>query len=309
MKDKINALVAIGNTPLVRLEKIVPKDSAEVWLKLEGGNPTGSYKDRMALSVLTRAVERGDVAPGDTVIEYTGGSTGTALAFISAVLGLKFIAVFSDAFSKSKQQAMEAFGAEVLVEKSEDGTITPDLIQRMKNRAYELAKKPKTYYADQFGSLDVRIGYIPLGIEIAKRLDGELDIFCAAVGTGAALMGTFDGLVKSNVQAEIIAFEPLQSPFLTTGNGGPHRVEGIGVGFEPPFLDRSKLKEIRAIDQEQAFKMCQLLAKEEGIFGGASTGLNVVGAIKIARELGPGRRIVTLGCDNGVKYLGSHIYG
>ena len=121
-------------------------------------------------------------------------------------------------------------------------------------------------------------------------------------------MGTFDGLVKSNVQAEIIAFEPLQSPFLTTGKGGPHRVEGIGVGFEPPFLDRSKLKEIRAIDQEQAFKMCQLLAKEEGIFGGASTGLNVVAAIKLAKEIGPRKRIVTLNCDNGVKYLGSHIY-
>jgi len=118
-----------------------------------------------------------------------------------------------------------------------------------------------------------------------------------------------ENLTFSDVQAEAIAFEPLQSPFLTTGKGGPHRVEGIGVGFEPPFLDRTKLKEIRAIDQGQAFKMCQRLTREEGIFGGASTGLNVVGAIKIARELGPGRRIVTLCCDNGVKYLGSHIYG
>ena len=309
MKHKMNALVAIGNTPLVRLEKVVPKGSAEVWLKLEGGNPSGSYKDRMALSVLSRAIERGDVTPGDTVIEYTGGSTGTALAFVSAVLGLKFIAIFSDAFSKRKQQAMEAFGAEVMVEKSKNGTITPELIQQMKKRAYELAKNPGTYYADQFGSPDVRSGYKPMGKEIAEVLDGELDIFCAAVGTGAALMGTFDGLVESNVQAEAIAFEPLQSPFLTTGKGGPHRVEGIGVGFEPPFLDRTKLKEIRAIDQGQAFKMCQRLTREEGIFGGASTGLNVVGAIKIARELGPGRRIATLGCDNGVKYLGSHIYG
>ena len=239
MKHQKNALVAIGNTPLIRLEKIVPKNSAEVWLKLEGGNPTGSYKDRMALSVLSRAIERGDTVTGDTVIEYTGGSTGTALAFVSAVFGLKFIAVFSDAFSKSKQQAMEAFGAKVLIEKSENGTITPDLIQRMKKRAYELAKKPKTYYADQFGSSDVRSGYKPMGIEIAKELDGKLDVFCAAVGTGAALMGTYDGLVESNLQVEVIALEPLQSPFLTTGKGGPHLVEGIGVGFEPPFLDLS----------------------------------------------------------------------
>ena len=161
MKHKNNALVAIGNTPLVRLEKVVPKSSAEVWLKLEGGNPTGSYKDRMALSVLSHAIKQGYVVTGDTVIEYTGGSTGTALAFVSAVFGLKFIAVFSDAFSKSKQQAMEAFGAKVLIEKSENGTITPDLIQRMKKRAYKLAKKPKTYYADQFGSPDVDLDINP----------------------------------------------------------------------------------------------------------------------------------------------------
>ena len=251
---KKNALNAIGNTPLVRLEKVVPSHSAEVWVKLEGGNPTGSYKDRMALSVLTNAIERGELSPGNTVIEYTGGSTGTALAFVSAVLGLKFIAVFSDAFSKSKQRAMEAFGAEVIVIKSQDGVITPDLIQRMKLRAYEMAEKPNTYYADQFGSPEVRSGYKPLGTEIAQKLNGELDLFCSAVGTGAALMGSYDGLVKSQVQVDLVAFEPLQSPFLTTGKGGPHLVEGIGVGFEPPFLDRSKLKEIRAIDQEQAFK-------------------------------------------------------
>jgi len=308
MEHNMNSLNAIGDTPIVRLEKIVPENSAEVWIKLEGGNPTGSYKDRMALAVLSRALEREDLVPGDTVVEYTGGSTGTALAFVSAVLGLKFIAVFSDAFSKSKQQAMEAFGAKVLVEKSDNGTITPDLIQRMKNRAYELAKEPNTYYADQFGSPDVRDGYKPLGAEIADALSGRLDIFCAAVGTGAALMGTFDGLVESKIQSELIAFEPLQSPFLTTGKGGPHQVEGIGVGFEPPFLDRTKLKEIRAVDQNQAFKMCQRLAREEGIFCGASTGLNVTEAIKIAKELGPEKRIVTLGCDNGIKYIGSHIY-
>ena len=307
MDHKKNALNAIGNTPLVRLEKIVPSNSAEVWVKLEGSNPTGSYKDRMALSVLTSAIERGELSPGDTVIEYTGGSTGTALAFVSAVLGIKFIAVFSDAFSKSKQLAMEAFGAKVIVIKSQDGVITPDLIQRMKVRAYEMAEKPNTYYADQFGSPEVRSGYKALGIEIAQTLDGDLDLFCSAVGTGAALMGSYDGLVES-LQVDLIALEPLQSPFLTTGKGGPHLVEGIGVGFEPPFLDRSKLKQIRAIDQEQAFKMCQRLARKEGIFCGGSTGLNVVAAIELAKEIGSGKRIVTLGCDNGMKYLGSHIY-
>ena len=308
MDIETSSLIAIGNTPLVKLNRIVPKTSAEVWIKLEGVNPTGSYKDRMAVSVLGKAMERGDIRQGDTVVEYTGGSTGTSLSFVSSVLGLKFIAVFSDAFSKSKQQSMEAFGAKVIVEKSENGTITPDLIERMRDTAYKLAKKPGIYYVDQFGSPDVRAGYRSLGIEIARGIGRVIDVFCAAVGTGGALMGTYDGLAESNLNPELIALEPLQSPLLTTGKGGPHRVEGVGVGFEPPFLDKKKLKEIRTIDQEDAFNMCRLLAKEEGILGGASTGLNVVAAIKIAREMGPGKCVVTLNCDNGVKYLGSHIY-
>ena len=308
MEINNTSLIGIGNTPLVKLNNIVPENSAEVWIKLEGVNPTGSYKDRVAISVLNKAMERGDISRGDTVVEYTGGSTGTSLAYVSAVLGLTFVAVFSDAFSKSKQQSMEAFGAKVIVEKSENGTITPDLIKRMRDKAYELAKTPGTYYVDQFGSPDVRAGYKPMGIEIAKEIDGPIDVFCAAIGTGGALMGAYDGLIDSNLDPDLIALEPLQSPLLTTGKGGPHKVEGIGVGFEPPFLDKNKLREIRAIDQEDAFEMCRLLARKEGILGGGSTGLNVAAAIKIAKEIGPGKRVITLNCDNGVKYLGSHIY-
>ena len=308
MKISNTSLIGIGNTPLVKLNNIVPKHSAEVWVKLEGVNPTGSYKDRMAVSVLSKAMERGDIKRGDNIVEYTGGSTGTSLAFVSAVLGLTFTAVFSDAFSKSKQQSMEAFGAKVIVEKSENGSITPDLIKRMRDKAYKLARTPGTYYVDQLASPDVRAGFKPLGIEIAQEIDGTIDVFCAAVGTGGALMGTYDGLIDSNLHQDLIALEPLQSPLLTTGTGGPHKVEGIGVGFEPPFLDKNKLKEIKAIDQEDAFKMCRLLAEKEGIWGGGSTGLNVVAAIKIAEEIGPGKRVLTLNCDNGIKYLGSHIY-
>lgn len=304
-----NALGAVGNTPLVRLKALEPSGGAEIWIKLEGGNPTGSYKDRMAVSVLGRALARGDLRAGDRVVEYTGGSTGTALAFVASVLGLKFTAVFSDAFSDSKQQAMKAFGAEVLVERSEDGTITPELIQRMKARAYALAEEPGSYYADQFGSPDVRAGYEPMGREIAKALGDGFDVLVAAVGTGAALMGTADGLSMEGIEPRIIALEPLQSPLLTTGKGGAHRVEGIGVGFEPPFLERDRLDGIRAIDQELAFDMCRKLASGTGVFGGGSTGLNVVATIELSRELGPGKRIVTLGCDNGSKYLGGHIYG
>ncbi|MEM7376253.1 MAG: cysteine synthase family protein [Pseudomonadota bacterium] len=303
-----NALTTIGNTPLVRLKQFESPDSAEIWLKLEGANPTGSYKDRMAASVLCRAMDRGELRPGDRVVEYTGGSTGTALAFVSAVLGLRFTAVFSNAFSDSKRQAMQAFGAEVLIEQSDDGTITPDLIQRMRRRAMALAADQNTLYADQFGSDDVRTGYWPLGTEIATALTGRVDALVAAVGTGAALMGTADGLSQSGVSVQVIALEPLQSPLLTTGRGGAHRVEGVGVGFEPPFLDRAKVADIRAIDQDRAFAMCRSLARRAGIFAGSSTGMNVVAAIDIARELGSKKRVVTFACDHGLKYLGGSLY-
>ena len=262
----------------------------------------------MAISVLRAALERGDVSPGDTVVEFTGGSTGTALAFVSGVLGLNFTAVFSDAFSKSKQQAMEAFGAEVLVEKSEDGTITHELAERMRRRAYALADQPGHYYADQFGSADVRKGYRPMGREIAEALDGGVDVFCAGVGTGGALMGSLDGMREVGVDPKVIALEPSQSPLLTTGTSGAHKVEGIAVFPDPPFLDRAEVSEVRMVDQEKAFHMCRRLAREEGVFGGGSTGLNVCAAIELAMELGPGKRVVTFNCDNGAKYLGGQIY-
>ncbi|WP_112321458.1 PLP-dependent cysteine synthase family protein [Oceanibium sediminis] len=301
-------LAAIGNTPMVRLGRLVPQGAAEVWVKLEGTNPTGSYKDRMAISLLTQAMQRGDLSKGDTVVEFTGGSTGTALAFVSGVLGLNFTAVFSDAFSYSKQQAMEAFGATVLVEKCVDGKITHDLAERMKLRALALAEQPSHYYADQFGSADVREGYVPMGQEIARSLADGIDAVCAGVGTGAALMGMLDGLKKQGMEPQVFALEPTQSPLLTTGQSGGHKVEGISVFPDPPFLDRSELSGVRAVDQDKAFAMCRRLAREEGIFGGGSTGLNVCAAIDLAVELGAGKRVVTLSCDNGVKYLGGPIY-
>jgi cysteine synthase A len=302
-------LAAIGSTPLVQLRRLVPEGAAEVWVKLEGGNPTGSYKDRMAIALLRAAMERGDLVPGDTVVEFTSGSTGTALAFVSAVLGLKFTAVFSDAFSYTKQQAMEAFGATVLVERSVGGAITHELAERMKARAHAIAEQSGHYYADQFGSPDVRKGFRPMGREIVESLDGGIDVFCAAVGTGAAMMGSLDGMGELGLAPAAIALEPSQSPLLTTGISGAHNVEGIAAFPKPPFLDRSRVSEVRTVDQERAFEMCRRLAREEGIFGGGSTGLNVSAAIEIAMELGPGKRVVTLACDSGSKYLGGRIYG
>ncbi len=147
-----------------------------------------------------------------------------------------------------------------------------------------------------------------MGLEMAEQLDRNIDLLCASVGTGGALMGAWQGLDESSTKAKVVAFEPLQSPLLTTGKGGAHQVEGIGVGFEPPFLDRSVLSDIRAIDQELGFAMCRRLAEEEGVFCGASTGLNVVGAIELAKEMGSGKKVVPFACDSGLKYQGSHVY-
>jgi cysteine synthase A len=303
-----SGLAAIGSTPLVRLGPSVPDGAAEVWVKLEGGNPTGSYKDRMAVTVLTAALERGEVAPGDTVVEYTGGSTGTALAFVSAVLGLRFTAVFSDAFSPTKKQAMEAFGATVVVEPSHGAGITPELAGRMRERALAIADRPGHHYVDQFGSPDVRPGYSPMGHEIARALGGELDALCVAVGTGGALMGTLDGLREEGISPAAVAVEPAESQLLTTGRPGAHRVEGVAVFPDPPFLDRSALAEVRVVEQERAFETCRRLARTEGILAGGSTGLNVSAAIDLAVELGRGHRVVTVACDSGLKYLGGEIY-
>ena len=298
-----SAYSQVGNTPLIKLNLPETDNCASVWLKVESGNPTGSFKDRMAISVIGNALARGDLTEKQTVIEYTGGSTGSALAFACASAGIKFMAVFSDAFSDLKRRTMEAFGAEVITVSSYGRGITPELIQEMKAICADKVQALDGFYADQFGSKDVVLGYEPMGTEIAGQIDQKVDLFCASVGTGGALMGTLKGLNASGLFPKTVALEPSQSPLLTTGRGGPHRVEGIGVGFYPPFLDDQKVDKILAIDQKEAFEMRKILAVRHGIFCGTSTGLNVVGAIKLAKKMSPHQNVVTLGCDSGLKYL------
>lgn len=302
------AAVPVGSTPLVRLTRLVPEGAGEVWLKLESGNPTGSYKDRLALAIIGGALERGDVAPGDRLVEYTGGSTGTALAHVAAKVGLHFTAVSSDAFAPVKLRSMAAYGAEVIIEPSHGEGITPELIARVRDRAYALATEPGSWYADQFGNADIRPGYAPMGTEIAEALDGRLDVLCAGVGTGGALMGAVDGLESEGCRPDVVALEPTESPLLTTGTGGSHRVEGIAVGFVPPFLDRDRVPEVRTVDQADALAMCRRLAAEEGLLCGPSTGLNVVAAIRLAVERGEGSVVATFGVDTGAKYLDGDLF-
>jgi cysteine synthase A len=301
-------LGAIGNTPLVRLQKIVPPESAEVWVKLEYFNPTGSYKDRMALAMIEGAEKRGDLRPGMRVVEYTGGSTGSSLAFVCAVKGYPFTVVSSDAFAQEKLRTMQAFGAELVVVPSDDGGITPNLIPRMMARAEAIAAEGNAYWTNQFHNADAVTGYAGIGREVAAQADGPVDAFCGAVGTAGMLVGAARGLREAGSRARIVALEPTASAVLSGGEAGAHHVEGIGVGFVPPLLEPSTYDEVRAIDEAEARQTARLLAREEGIFAGVSSGMNVAGALEVARELGPGHAVVTVAVDTGLKYLSGGLF-
>ena len=303
-----STLDAIGGTPVVRLSKVVPPGSAAVLVKLEYFNPTGSYKDRMARSMIEEAEKRGDLRPGMTVVEYTGGSTGSSLAFVCAVKGYPFTVVSSDAFAREKLQTMAAFGADVVVVPSEGGKITPDLIPRMQEEARRRAQQAGTYATDQFNNRDTLVGYGQIGEELLAQVAGPIDAFCGAVGVGGMLIGVARALRAGGSAARIVALEPAGSPVLTTGRPGAHHVEGTGVGFVPPLLKEGGYDEARAIDEEEARAMARRLAREEGILAGASSGLNVVGALALARELGSGKTVATVAVDSGLKYLAGDLF-
>jgi cysteine synthase A len=303
----INILQTIGNTPLVKLSKIVPENCADIYVKLEYFNPTGSYKDRMALAIIEEAESRGDIKADTRIVEFTGGSTGTSLAFICAVKGLHFRAITSDAFAKEKLQTIKLFGAELEIIPSIEGKITPDLFVRMEERVLQLQKEG-CYWTKQFENKDALIGYSQLGKEIINQLGKPIDAFCAAVGTAGMMTGVADILKKDNVSTRIIALEPATSPILTKGENGNHRVEGVGTGRIVPLMQNLTDYEARAIDENKARETARLLAKQEGIFAGTSTGLNVFAAIELGKELGPGHTVVTVACDSGMKYLAGDLY-
>jgi cysteine synthase len=302
-----SVLQAIGRTPVTRLNKIVPPGSADVFVKLEYVNPTGSYKDRMALAMIEGAEARGALKPGMRVVEFTGGSTGSSLAMVCAAKGYDFSPLSSDAFAREKIQTMEAFGAKVEIVPSDGGKVTPALFDRFKARIAVLKDQPGTFWTDQFNNTDALKGYSQIGVELLEQL-GSIDAFCGGVGTGGMLVGVSRALKAGGCKARIVALEPKGSPVLTTGRGGAHRVEGIAAGFVPPHLKPGDYDEARAIDEEEAREMARKLAREEGIFAGISSGLNVLAALQLARELGPGKRVATVAVDTGLKYLAGDLY-
>ncbi len=302
------ALDAIGITPIVQLHKIVPEGSADIFVKLEYFNPTGSYKDRMALSMIEEAEKRGTLRSGMTVVEYTGGSTGSSLAFVCAVKGYRLVLISSDAFAIEKLKTMKAFGAELIIVPSVGGKTTPDLIPRMMEKAKSLADNDDCYFTNQIHNSDIIVGHRNIGKELLKQIDRPIDAFCGGVGTAGMLMGVSLELRQVYPNVKIVALEPASSAVISGGSPGSHDVEGIGIGAVPPLLDERLYDEARGIDENEARQRVRLLAKEEGIFAGTSSGLNVVGALQLAKELGEGKTVVTVAVDTGLKYLASDLY-
>ena len=307
----INASIldAIGGTPVVRLRKLPDAKSADVVLKLEWYNPTGSYKDRMALAMIEGAEARGTLRPGTRVVEYTGGSTGSSLAMVCAAKGYRFVAVSSDAWAREKLLTMRALGAELRELKSDGGKVTPELFPRLRAEVDRLMAEGNSFWTDQFHNEDALNGYRKIGEELLVQTGGAISVFCGGVGTGGMLVGVSKALKAGGCTARIVALEPASSPAITAGRGGPHRVEGIGVGYVPPHLEEGTYDEARAIDEGEARETARRLAREEGVLAGTSTGLNVAAALQLARELGPGHTVATVAVDTGLKYLAGDLFG
>lgn len=301
-------LEAIGNTPLVQLQRIPPPGSAEIWLKLESSNPTGSYKDRMALAMVEAVEKSGKLAADTSLLECTGGSTGSSLAFVCAVKGHRFTVISSDAYAREKLDSMRAFGATVLVEPSRGGVITPDLWPRMIERAQKLVETGGYIYLDQFHNSYAPAGYEQMGEEIVCQLGRPIDVLCGAVGTAGMIMGVGSAVRAAWPDARIVALEPDSSPVLSGGVAGPHGIDGTAAGFIPPLFNRSVVTDVLALPEAEARKMSRRLAQEEGIFAGTSTGLNVVAALRLAKEVGKGGIVVTAACDTGFKYLDGTLF-
>jgi cysteine synthase A len=304
-----SVLLAIGRTPVVRLRRVVPAGAADVLVKLESVNPTGSYKDRMALAMIEGAEARGVLRPGMRVVEFTGGSTGSSLAMVCAAKGYRFVVLSSDAFAKEKLLTMQAFGAELRMVPSDGGTVTPALFERFKKEIAVLANEPDTFWTDQFHNEDALEGYMGIGRELLQQTVGRIDVFCGAVGTGGMLRGVSRALREGGTGARVVALEPLSSPALTEGRGGAHRVEGIGTGSVPPHMIDRPYDEARAVDEAEARAMANRVAREEGLLVGTSSGLNIAAAIQLARELGPGKTVATVAVDTGLKYLAGDLFG
>ena len=305
---KASVVDLIGDTPLIPLRRIVTPAHGHLLVKLESANPTGSMKDRAALAIVRRAVEHGRLKPGGTIVECTSGSTGTSLANVAVALGYRCLLVSSDAFSDEKLAHMRALGAELKIVRSDNRRITAELVKAMIEDSRQLSLQPDHFWADQFNNPDVLTGYSALGDEIWTQTRGRIDAFVQAVGTGGSLRGTAESLRRRRPEVHIAAVEPEESPVLSGGLPGGNRIEGIGMGYVVPLWKPDLVNEIMTVSAADAMAMARRLAREEGLFAGASSGANVVAALRLAERLGPNATVVTLMIDTGIKYLSTEVY-
>jgi cysteine synthase A len=296
-------LDCIGETSLVALHRVVPDGGARVLLKLESENPTGSMKDRMARAMIAAAAADGRLPSGGPVVEYTGGSTGVSLAFVCAAAGHPLHVVTSDAFAREKLDHMTLLGARLRVIPSDGGRMTAQLTRDMVEAARAIAAETGAYWTDQLRNVDQVGAYRALADEIWTQTGGRLDAFVQSVGTAGCLRGTADGLRARDSRIRIVAVEPAESPVLSGGRSGAHKIDGIGAGFVVPLWQEGLADHIEPVATADALAMARRLAREEGLFAGTSTGANVVAALRVAAGLGAGATVVTVACDTGMKYL------
>lgn len=305
MKVVNSVLELIGNTPLMRLNRVTDDCGASILAKLEFLNPTGSIKDRIALSMIEAAEKEGIIKPGSTIVEATSGNTGIGLSFVAAAKGYKMIVVMPEVMSMERRMVMKMYGADLVL------TPAKDFVEGSCKKAKELAKQTDGFCPDQFANpANVAAHRIRTGQEIWEQTDGKVDGFVAGVGTGGTLIGVAETLKKKNPRVVIAAVEPAESPVMSEGKSGSHRIEGIGDGFIPDIIARARdlVDEVIAIKDEDAIRMTHRLIREEGLFVGISSGANVLAAMQLGKKLGEGRTVVTVLPDNAYRYFSTDLF-
>jgi cysteine synthase A len=301
-------LHTIGDTPVVELARIVPAGAARVLVKLEGANPTGSMKDRMALAMIEAAERSGRLKAGGRVVEFTGGSTGTSLAMVCAAKGYPLSIVTSNAASLEKRNHMKALGAELTVLHTEGGRLTAQLFADMRQATEKIVRETGAFWTDQFNNRHQEDGYERLAQELWFQSEGRIDAFVQVVGTCGSLRGVATTLRQIRPNIHVLAVEPEESAVLSGGATGAHRIEGVGTGSVPPLWEHGLADAIDRVSTAEAIVMAQRLAREEAIFAGTSSGANVVAAVRLAERLGAGATVTTLAVDHGLKYLSTEVY-
>lgn len=305
MASESRLLTSIGNNPILKLNRIVPEDCADVYVQLEYLNPSGSVKDRIAKYMVEKAEERGYLRPGDRIVEATSGNTGIAFAMIGAIKGYKVTIVMPEQMSKERKSLIEALGAEIICTPG-CGSDVGLALQKVE----EIRKgDPRAWVPGQFTSEDNALAHeTSTGPELVSGVGRDISAFIAGVGTGGTLMGVANYFRKEGINAQIVAVEPAESAVMTGGEKGCHQIEGIGDGFIPPLMNMGVVTRVESIPSDEAIETTLLLMREEGIMGGISTGANVAAAIRVAKDLGPGKKVVTLAPDSCSRYFSTSLF-